>query len=311
MRMEVERLQPQPTSAHRRPAVHLPGELQDATHVFIRRGGVQPSMTSPYEGPFRVVDRSDQNFDVQIPGRGTETVALARIKPAHLASNDDETVASDETPPSPPPPGRRPGPRTRQPAPTDRVTRQQSRTPVTDPNPLSHDPGEGTSAQARARSHSISEDSEDDYLSRLRRLRDSSPDSDNDNSPRDPPPSPPPVAVPAPPAPDEPPIPDPHPGHVPPDPNLAACPCDPPAGPCVSEPRRFTMRRQRTFSNTGGPIQFPAGNDEIPQNDPNQSSTTTRNQRFFSKPRPGNFSHRRRKPDINALFNIIYDHLSN
>ena len=67
MRIEVERLQPKPTSAHRRPAVYLPGELENATHVFVRRGGVQPSLTAPFEGPFRVSDRNDQNFDVVIP----------------------------------------------------------------------------------------------------------------------------------------------------------------------------------------------------------------------------------------------------
>ena len=89
MRVEVERLQPKPTSAHRTPAVYLPGDLQDATHVFIRRGGVQPSLTSPFEGPYRVVDRSDQNFDVEIPGRGTEKVAISRVKPAHIAPDDE------------------------------------------------------------------------------------------------------------------------------------------------------------------------------------------------------------------------------
>ena len=312
MRMEVERLQPQPTSAHRRPAVHLPGELEDATHVFIRRGGVQPSMTSPYEGPFRVIDRNDQNFDVQIPGRGTETIALARIKPAHLASNDDEDVPSDQTPPSPPPPGRRPGPRTRQPPPTDRVTRQQTRNPVTNPDPLSHDPGEGTSAQARARNPSISEDSEDDYLSRLRRLRDPDDNSSDEDSQQDPPRSPPPVAIPVPPAPVGPHVPDPHDGHTPPNENLAACPCDPPAGPCAPDTLRFTQRRQRTFSNRGGPVpQFPDNNEQsLPQPESPNIGQRPIPQRFFSKPNPGNFSHRRRRPDVNALFNLIHDHLS-
>ena len=312
MRMEVERLQPQPTSAHRRPAVHLPGELDSATHVFIRRGGVQPSMTSPYEGPFRVVDRDDQNFDVQIPGRGTETVALARIKPAHLASNDDEDVPSDATPPSPPPPGRRPGPRTRQPDPSDRTTRQQSRASVTNPDPLAHDPGEGTSAQARARTDPIDDDSEDEYLGRLRRLRDVTPDSSDDDT--QPPPSPPPVAVPVPPAPVGPHVPDPHGGHVPPDENLAACPCDPPAGPCAPDAPRFTSRHERKFSRTGGPVSgFPSDNQESPSGDRNQQSTNVRQQptstRFFSNPKPNNFSYRRRRPDINALTNLIFDHL--
>ena len=92
MRIEVERLQPKPTSTHRHPAVYLPDELNNATHAFIRRGGVQPNLVSPYEGPYRIVSRSETNFDVDIPGRGIETIAVARIKPAHR-SGDDENNA--------------------------------------------------------------------------------------------------------------------------------------------------------------------------------------------------------------------------
>ena len=39
LRLEVARMQPKPTSAHRKPAIYIPPELADATHVFIRRGG--------------------------------------------------------------------------------------------------------------------------------------------------------------------------------------------------------------------------------------------------------------------------------
>ena len=131
LRMEVERLQPQPTSAHRRPRVYMPGNLQTATHVFIRRGGVHPPLTAPYEGPFRVADRNAQNFKVHIPGRGIEVVAISRIKPAHTSVDDndgeDPQDLDDERPPSPRPPGRPPGVRTRIPEPTDRRTRQSTR----------------------------------------------------------------------------------------------------------------------------------------------------------------------------------------
>ena len=128
LRMEVERLQPQPTSAHRQPRIYMPGNLQTATHVFIRRGGVNPPLTAPYEGPFRVAERTDQNFKVFIPGKGTEVVAINRIKPAHVPVDDNENEEpqdlDEERPPSPRPPGRPPGIRTRRPEPTDRQTRQ-------------------------------------------------------------------------------------------------------------------------------------------------------------------------------------------
>ena len=128
LRLEVERLQPVETSAHRKPRTHIPGELSTCTHVFIRRGGVQPSFTTPYEGPFRVISRSPQHFTVYLPGRGKETIALSRLKPAHLSpddTNDSQERNFDEmVPQSPAPPGGRPRPRTRIPEPSSHTSGQ-------------------------------------------------------------------------------------------------------------------------------------------------------------------------------------------
>ena len=122
LRMEVERLQPTPTSTHRIQRVQLPSDLRTASHVFIKRGGVTGTLSTPYTGPFRVVERQPTYFKISIPRRGIESVALARIKPACVAPLDDEDPAPP--PVTPPRPGRPPGVRTRHPAPTDRVTRQ-------------------------------------------------------------------------------------------------------------------------------------------------------------------------------------------
>merc|ERR1711911_6399 len=58
LRLEVERLQPKQTSAHRIPDVHIPEDLQNATHVMVCRGGVNPPLTQPFQGPFRVEGRT-------------------------------------------------------------------------------------------------------------------------------------------------------------------------------------------------------------------------------------------------------------
>ena len=132
LRLEVSRLQPTETSAHRRPVVHLPADLQHCTHVFVRRGGVQSSLASPYVGPFRVVSRNHTNFRVAIPGRQNETVAIARVKPAYASADD----AEDAAPPSPPPPGRRPRPPRRPQPPEDAdAPPRAARQPEDDPNP--------------------------------------------------------------------------------------------------------------------------------------------------------------------------------
>ena len=115
LRLEVARLQPTPTSAHRQQNVRLPQDLRTCTHVFIRKGThhgtVNPCLASPYSGPYRVLSREDHYFRVSIPGRGAESVALARLKPAVIAS--DRELQQNPTPVTPPPrrgPGR---PRTR------------------------------------------------------------------------------------------------------------------------------------------------------------------------------------------------------
>ena len=139
LRVEVARLQPTPTSAHRTPRLFVPGQLDSATHVFVRRGGVQPSLSAPYEGPFRVVSRTPTGFHVRMSRGRTELIALNRLKPAHVSADQDETGEpqdlDDHQPPSPPPPGRRPGVRTRQPATTTRQTRSSTRAGANPPVP--------------------------------------------------------------------------------------------------------------------------------------------------------------------------------
>ena len=309
LRLEVERLQPKQTSAHRIPHVHVPENLANATHVMIRRGGVNPPLTQPYVGPFRVDSRTQTGIKVHIPGRGIEEIALARVKPAYFESDDanqNSRSLDDEIPRSPPPPGRRPGPRTRQPDPTQRVTRQQSRSDITNSDPLSFDPGEGTSAQARAQSSPVESDSEDEHLRRLKRLRTPAADSEPDDANADPSPS----------TPSGPPsspslpsgmsdTPDPFEGHVPAAKKLSPCPCDEPSAPCNTGPtRHFTKQHERKFSKTR---QQPT---ESRPSAPSDATTPRRQTLSFSNPKPGNFSYRRRRPDVNALFNLIHDHLS-
>merc|ERR1711911_49378 len=115
LQVEVERLQPKPTAHHRRPQIHVPEELATSSHVFVLRGGVQPTLTAPYDGPYRVLQRGPNGFRVHFPGKGSDIVALARLKPAFVNreetanANDSDQELDDEIPPSPPPPGRRSG----------------------------------------------------------------------------------------------------------------------------------------------------------------------------------------------------------
>ena len=94
LRLEVARLMPTPTSAHRQPRINMPPDLQRASHVFVRRRPGEDKFNSPYVGPFRVLERNEQFFKIALPGRGADSVALARLKPAILAEDDPDDVPS-------------------------------------------------------------------------------------------------------------------------------------------------------------------------------------------------------------------------
>ena len=125
LKWEVARLQPTPSSAHCTPHMWIPESLAEASHIFIRRGGVHPTLTTPYQGPYKVASRGALSYKIHLPGRGIDAVAIERLKPAFVSRDNDGTGQDpdEEAPPPPPPPGRCPGRRTHVPAPPVRATR--------------------------------------------------------------------------------------------------------------------------------------------------------------------------------------------
>ena len=292
LRVEVSRLQPTPTSAHRTPKTFIPGELATATHVFVRRGGVQPSLSAPYEGPFRVVSRLPTGYYVRLSRGRTERIALNRLKPAHVSreqDNDEEPQdLDDEGPPSPRPPGRRPGIRTRQPDPTTRQTRSSTRAGREPPQSA----GESTSNNAPA----------------SRPLRSRVPNIDAFNIPSEPtlPPGPT-HPIDAPSQPDSRPAPNP----LANDPVPSSSSAPPPALPDEEvEPTRET--------GFFAPLDPSAPRPEVSGPQLPSSLRTARppsgnRVRFFSDPRPSDppreghrFSARRPRPDVSVIFSHLY-----
>ena len=304
LRMEVERLQPKPTSHHRTPAVHIPDELATATHVLVRKG-LQPSLTAPYEGPFRVISRHPNGFRLEFPGRNSDIVALARLKPAIVAPEEerDEEDQNDVTPPSPPPPGRPPGLRTRQPAPTSRQTRSSTQQQQQQQQRQQQQPRQ---QQQQQRSTTTDEPNDGSHSSQLPC---SSRDVPGEPLPVSPPPLPPrrsrrqrepsPELV------------DPT-GRVdiPDDPNIASAPglvaeqtlAD--AFPHLPDP---LSRDPRDLDQPLVPPAPPAPPTTPPPDGTDQGGARRQRVLSFSKPKKGNFSFRRRKPDVSFLHQLISD----
>ncbi|XP_066969231.1 uncharacterized protein [Macrobrachium rosenbergii] len=103
-------------------ATFTPPRLASTTHVFVRDDGVCLTLTRPYRGPFRVLERNTKAFLLTLHGRN-DWVSIDRVKPALL--EEDTDVTAPHPPPAQPSPqpgprkGRRRGrPRKSQPTPT-------------------------------------------------------------------------------------------------------------------------------------------------------------------------------------------------
>ena len=154
LRLEVARLQPVQTSAHRTPLVHMPDNLETCTHVFVRRGGVQWTLSSPYAGPFKVLARNNLDFKVSFPGRAHKTVAISRIKPAFSSMED-----ADAAQPPPRPQQQRRGRRPRHPRPPPRNAPRDA-SPPPHPPPVSQPQSPTIGRRPRGRARQLSSEDE-------------------------------------------------------------------------------------------------------------------------------------------------------
>ena len=93
-----------PTAPRRAPGrFYVPRALADATHVLVRHDAVKPPLAAPYDGPYRIVARSDKTVTIDRRGRH-DVVSLDRVKPAHV----DDRLPAQHVSPTPRPPASSP-----------------------------------------------------------------------------------------------------------------------------------------------------------------------------------------------------------
>jgi transposase InsO family protein len=88
----LTKLQPLMANLVPKPAVHHSGvsffvhpELATASHCFVRTDSLRPSLTPPYTGPYKVIERNNKSFVLDIKGVH-KTISIDRVKPAFLLS---------------------------------------------------------------------------------------------------------------------------------------------------------------------------------------------------------------------------------
>ncbi|GFV26023.1 gag-pol polyprotein [Trichonephila clavipes] len=99
LKSHMQSLHPKPPKHHgKRPVFIHPG-LLEATHVFLHRDMLRRPLQQPYDGPFKVLQRKDKVFFLDINGKRV-SVSIDRCKPAFFLNTEDFQLpqTKNETP---------------------------------------------------------------------------------------------------------------------------------------------------------------------------------------------------------------------
>ncbi|GFW88345.1 integrase catalytic domain-containing protein [Trichonephila clavipes] len=95
----MQSLHPKPPKLHSKRPVFIHPGLLEATHVFLRRDMLRRPLQQPYDGPFKVLQRKDKVFFLDINGKRV-SVSIDRCKPAFFLNTEDLQLpqTKNETP---------------------------------------------------------------------------------------------------------------------------------------------------------------------------------------------------------------------
>lgn len=91
LQQTMRSIQPPPPRFHRQQNTYVPNNLASTEYVYVRKDSHKHPLQRPYEGPYRVVTKSDKYFILDVKGR-SETVSIDRLKAAfitQLATDND------------------------------------------------------------------------------------------------------------------------------------------------------------------------------------------------------------------------------
>ncbi len=83
IREATAQLVPIPTTHHGEKISYVPQSLSKADYVFVKEGLLKKVLQPPYVGPFKVLQRRDKSYTLDIGGK-EEEISIDRLKEAHL-----------------------------------------------------------------------------------------------------------------------------------------------------------------------------------------------------------------------------------
>lgn len=89
----IQQNKPQiPTKNHsNNKSVFVHEDLLKCSHVFIRTDAVKKPLQAPYDGPYRIISRTDKVYVIQLPGRQA-SISIDRLKPAYVITEDTSAL---------------------------------------------------------------------------------------------------------------------------------------------------------------------------------------------------------------------------
>ena len=93
----MQQLQPPAVRSHQQKSSYVSSDLDSCTHVFVRHDTVKKPLQQPYDGPFKVTERSTKHFTLDIKGKES-VVSIDRLKLAYLESTESTLQAPDISP---------------------------------------------------------------------------------------------------------------------------------------------------------------------------------------------------------------------
>jgi len=96
----MQKLRPPSARSSQQRKTHITKDLHTCPFVFMRNDAVKRPLQPPYDGPFKVLQRTDKHYTVDINGK-EKVVSLDRLKSAYMddtpQSTDDTTFTDDTT----------------------------------------------------------------------------------------------------------------------------------------------------------------------------------------------------------------------
>ncbi|XP_020298083.1 uncharacterized protein LOC109862439 [Pseudomyrmex gracilis] len=106
LRKAMHNLQPT-VKRHRQNPIFLFKDLAATSLVFIRHDATQTgALRSPYDGPYKVLNRGEKTFKVKVNGRAVN-ISIDRLKPAYILQDKDELSNDTQSKPQQPAPAQR------------------------------------------------------------------------------------------------------------------------------------------------------------------------------------------------------------